>query len=88
MRSNRVVRQGDPTLRVTSDSVRRRRGQASNPILALRGEGKNEDVKSRPGRADSLRRLSNGSCSRTLVSSTERVSDARVRGVKGVQREV
>ena len=26
------------------------RGQVSNPILALRGEGKNEDAKSRPGR--------------------------------------
>jgi hypothetical protein len=37
------------------------RGQASNPILALRGEGKNEDAKSRPGRARSRRRLSNAS---------------------------
>ena len=42
------------------------RGQAGNPILALRGEGKNEDAKSRPGRASSLRRLSNASCASTL----------------------
>ena len=37
------------------------RGQASNPILALRGEGKNEDAKSRPDRDSSLSLLSNAS---------------------------
>ncbi len=37
-------------------------GQASNPILALRGEGKNEDAKSRPGRDGLLRFLSGASC--------------------------
>ncbi len=39
-------------------------GQASNPILALGGEGKNEDAKSRPGRDCSLPHLTNASCVR------------------------
>ena len=53
------------------------RGQASNPILALRGEGKNEDAKSRPGRASSLRLLSTASCSRPLARHRGRADRPR-----------
>ena len=60
------------------------RGQAGNPILALRGEGKNEDAKSRPGRASSLRRLSNASCASTL----ERVVQLLGEGLQAPLRDV
>lgn len=56
------------------------RGQASNPILALRGEGKNEDAKSRPGRASSLRRLSIASCTSTALPSGSRRRSESDRG--------
>ena len=48
-RHRRLQRKAAPLMGVPSC-----RGQAGNPILALRGEGKNEDAKSRPGHAISF----------------------------------